>query len=39
MAEEPVDYVLELATQQTLPIRALIAQIERMSSQSFCWGS
>ncbi|MBP7774370.1 hypothetical protein KA078_01120 [Candidatus Woesebacteria bacterium] len=36
MVEEPVDYVLELVPhKQTLPIRALVGQIERMSSQKF----
>ncbi len=36
MVEEPIDYVLELAPiKDTLPIRAVIGQIERMSSQRF----
>ncbi len=36
MAEEPLDYVLELvAVKDVMPVRALIGQIERMSNQSF----
>lgn len=36
MVEEPIDYVLELAPiKDTLAIRAVIGQIERMSSQRF----